>query len=97
MTLRILVIRRGCPHCREFLKVVPFINMKLKIGRRIEIFDNFEWEEFGHKKYPIIEKFEKEGFDAYPFCYIDGTIVEPAQKEILRVYFQKYFEKEMVI
>lgn len=79
------------------MKVVPFINMKLPLQNRIKIYDNFMWEEFGYKQFPIADKFNKEGFDGYPFCYIDGLIVEPAQKELLIPFFKGLFRGEFNI
>ena len=37
---------------------------------------------------------EKIGFDGYPFCFIDGIVVEPAEKEILKHYITKLVEQD---
>ena len=94
---RILIYKKGCPHCREALKVIDWINLKLPLNKRFKSFDNFRWEEFGLKEYPLMDKFAKDGFDGYPFIMVDNKVVEPAQKILLKSYLMGYLAKEFII
>jgi len=80
---RYCIVKRGCPDCLEFLKAISKVNPKLSPEKQIVIKDNFMSEEFYLQTYPIVEKFSKEGFNFYPFCYIDGIIVEPAPSQLI--------------
>ncbi len=88
MKTRFLLIKLGCPYCRKFLKAVQRVNFGLNAEERIQIFDNWVWEELGVQLYPVMRKFEKNGFSGYPFCYIDGIIVEPAEPKVLEKYLK---------
>lgn len=93
---RILIVRRGCPHCRQFLSVIIWFNLRLPLNKQIKIFDNFKWEEFGYREHPIMEKLEKDGFDAYPYLYLDGIVVNPSQKELIKPFLSEYLTKELL-
>lgn len=94
--MRFAVVRRECGDCREALKSINRINMRLPHEKRIKIFDNYLEEEFDIKMFPIIDRIEKEFFN-YPFIYLDGIVVEPAIKELLTPYFKKFFKDDMLI
>ncbi len=91
---RVLFIRRGCPFCREAVKVVEQINMRLPIHKRIIVWDNFLWEEFGINRHPLMDKFAKDGFDAYPFLFLDGAVWGEAQKLLLKASLEGYLNQK---
>lgn len=95
--MRILIVKRGCPFCLQFLKVVNKINLKLPFNSRIRIIDNYEYEEFGLKFFPISDKFETKDFNAYPFCYLDGIVVGEASSELAKSFLEGYLRNEFII
>lgn len=80
---RFLITRRGCPFCEFAKKAVNYINLHLPYDKQIQIVDNYEYEEFGFMAHPFIEKMLDSSFDGYPYLYIDGGVIEPAQTELL--------------
>jgi glutaredoxin len=78
---RFAVVRRGCPFCHLAKKAILYLNIRLPYNKRIEIYDNYEFEELGFTRHPFIQNMlDEKLFDGYPFIYIDGGIVEPASK-----------------
>ncbi|MHA1329739.1 MAG: hypothetical protein ACTSR2_01555 [Candidatus Hodarchaeales archaeon] len=99
METRFLLVRRGCPVCRSFIKVISKINLRLPIEKRIRIIDCYEWEEFGVKNIPLMDKLEQEGLsEGFPFFYIDGIIVEPfPTTEQIKIFLETYLKDEFII
>lgn len=97
MNTRILITRAGCVHCRQFLRIVDRINSRLPIEKRIKVYDNRMWEEFGFRQHLITEKLEQDGFDGYPFMYCDGIVVGEGSSEILYSFLNSYFKEDFVI
>ena len=97
MNNRYLIVEIGCPRCREFLKAVSLVNMKLPPEKKIQIVEQWAWENFGTQLFEIAEKFNQEGLSGgYPFCYIDGIIVEPTNRHLLREYLNKLLEEDFI-
>ena len=71
--------------------------MKLPVHKRIRVIDAWQHEEFGLDNIPLLSKFEEKDFQGYPFCYLDGIIVEPAQFEILEAFLQGYLKEDFMI
>jgi len=94
--MRFVVIKRGCGDCREAMKSINRINMRLPHEKRIKVFDNYLEKEFNIKMFPIVDRVQKDFFN-YPFIYLDGIVIEPAIKELLTPYFQKFFKDELLI
>ena len=93
-----LIIKSGCPYCREAIRVIEWINMKLPIQRRIKIFDNYYWENYGMMQHKIATKFtEEDGFSGYPFLYLSGIVVDSCQKELLKPFLEAYFEDDFIM
>lgn len=79
MNSRFLLVRLGCPFCRQMIKVISKLNLKLPLDKRIRIIDCFEWENFGLRSIPLMDKLEKDGLNmGFPFLFIDGIVIEPA-------------------
>lgn len=78
MMSRFLLTEAGCPFCRDATSVITRINLRLPADKRINIIDCTNWEQFGIMDKPIMKKLEKEGFNYYPFLYLEGQIIEPA-------------------
>lgn len=98
MMSRFLLTKRGCSHCRDTVRVVNRLNLRLPIDRRITIMDLWEYEEFGLKSNPLIAKFSKEGFDSYPFFYVDGIIIDiTPTPEQLKILLETYLKEDFVI
>ena len=94
---RILLVRRGCPHCRQILPEINRINMKMELHKRIKIVDAFEYEELGMNFPPVLKKFSRNKlFDGFPLLYLDGIIIEPfPTREQARVFLNEYFKNEI--
>jgi len=96
---RFLVVRKGCPFCRQMLKVISKINLKLPLDKRIQIIDAWEWEQFGLDNQMILKKMNKIGLDdGFPFLYMEGVIIEPSPTtEQLRILLETYLNDEIII
>lgn len=95
---RILVVKRGCPFCLLALKAVLFVNRYLPFDKRIEVIDNYQWEEMKYNSHPVLdEMLDKELFDGYPHIFIDGTVVEPAPTENLIISIAKIVQNDLVM
>ena len=98
MESRFLLTKKGCPFCRDAVKVINKLNLRLPLDKRIRVIDCWEFEEFGFNNIPLMKIFEKEGFDSYPFLYIDGCILEPAPTtEQLNILLKTFLKQEMLI
>lgn len=96
-TLRFALVKRGCPHCFEAVKAVNYVNKFLKEFKTIKILDNFEWEEFGFKSHPIMDKLDPKQFDGYPYVFIDGVEVGPGPAELLIITIAKIVEEDLIM
>ena len=97
-TNRFLLVKSGCSFCREFVKIVTWINLKLPIDKQIKIMDNIMFEDFGLIQYPIMNKiFKTVGEISYPFLYIDAIVVEPCQKEMLKPFLEEFVKEDLII
>ena len=94
--MRFVIVKRGCGDCREALRSINRINMRLPHHKRIKIFDNYLEEEFNIKMFPIVERVEKDML-FYPFIYIDEIVVEPAIKELLTPYLKKRLSSDFIV
>jgi len=95
---RLLVVRRGCPFCLLALKAVLYVNRYLPFDKRIEVIDNYQWEEMKINSHPVLdEMLDKELFDGYPHIFIDGTVVEPAPTENLIISIAKIVQNDLVM
>ena len=95
--IRFLLVEKGCPGCLEYLRVVPKINLRLPINKQIKIIDCFEWEQFGLKSHPIMDKFESKDFNSYPLLYLDGILVTGVLwAEQLKIFLEKYLGRDFL-
>ena len=99
MESRFLLVRTGCPFCREAIKVISKLNLKLPIEKRIRIIDCYEWESYGLKNIPIMDVFNKMGLkEGYPFFYLDGIITEPfPTSEQLKIFLKTFLKSEFIV
>jgi len=94
---RYIIVRRGCPFCLMAIKAVLFVNRYLPYEKRIQIFDNFQWEELKFLSHPFIEeRVDQETFDGYPYIYIDGGVIEPAPTECLIICIAKKVSHDLL-
>lgn len=94
--VRVLLIQQGCPACLEYLRVLPKINLRLPIEKKIKIIDCFEWEQFGIKPHPIMNKFGND-FQDYPLLYLDGVLITGASwVDQLKIFLEKYLEEDFI-
>jgi len=96
MITRLVMVRRGCPFCLKAIKAINQINPKLQDLKQIDVKDNFEFEEFGFKAHPVMDNLDPKTFDGYPYIYIDGVVVEPAETEPLIIVIGKLVEKDLL-
>lgn len=99
METRFLLVRRKCPYCRQMIKVINKLNLNMTIEKRIRIIDCFEWEEFGVRNIPLMDKLEKDGLsEGFPFLYLDGLIIEPAvDEEQLKIFLTTFLKEDIII
>lgn len=99
---RFLLVKFKCPNCREFIKAIKLINLRLPVDRRIEIIDFFAWEDYGVELEPIMKKFKEELEEGYPICFLtkeginQGIILQPASPSILKIYLNEFFKEEFL-
>lgn len=93
-----IMVRRNCPNCREWLRAVNKINLKLPLNKQIKVIDCWEQEELGINDTGLMKKFDREGFgeEGYPFVYLDGMIVEPASSIQLEKFLESFLKKEFL-
>jgi len=98
MIERFLMVRRGCPFCRDAIKVINKLNMKLSIEKQIRIIDCYEYEELGLKNIPLMKTFEDMGIkEGYPFLIVNGFVIEPAPTpSILQTFLIKFLKEDLV-
>ena len=97
MNTRLLLIRKGCRGCREYLRVLPKINLRLPIDKKIKIIDCFEWDEFGMKSHPIMDSFKREDFTDYPLLYLNGILITGVLfAEQLRIFLEQYLKEDFI-
>jgi len=94
---RVLLIEMGCPGCKEYLRVIPKINLRLPIDKKIQIVDCFEWEQFGFKSHPIMDNFDRDDFQDYPLLYLDSILITGVLwAEQLKIFLEKFLEKDFI-
>ena len=97
MPTRVLLVRRGCPYCLRAIKAVLHVNKFLPDLKKIQIKDNFEWEEFGFKANPVMDRFDPKTFDGYPYIFIDGIEIEPTETNLLIIAIAKIVEDDLIM
>ncbi len=96
--LRFLIIRNNCKACLELVRIVPRINLRLPIDKRIKIINNFEWEKFKLKRNLIQERFTNEEFPDYPLLYLDGILIQGSLwAEQMQHYLDTFLQKDFII
>ena len=97
METRVLLIKKGCNGCREYLRVLPSINLRLPIEKKIKIIDCFEWEEFGMKSHPIMDSFNPNDFTDYPLLYLNGILITGVLfAEQLKIFLERYLKEDFI-
>ena len=89
------IIKSGCPHCREVLMPIENINMKLPIGKRIQVMDLKHFELFGIRDFPIAEKMPK--FSGYPHVHLDNfSVTNILNKKQISAFLEGYFQQDKI-
>lgn len=98
MMSRFLLVRKGCPFCRQMIKVISKLNLRLPIEKRIHIIDCWEWESYGVRNIPLMDKLEKDGLsEGFPFLYADGCVIDPAPtEEQLKIFLKTYLKEDFL-
>lgn len=96
MKTRFILTRRGCPHCLMALKAVNIVNRHLPLTKQIQIKDNYEWEEFGFKAHPVMDRLDPKTFEGYPYIFIDGVEVEPGDIPNMVIIISKLIEDDLL-
>jgi len=93
--VRVLLTRSHCRGCREYMRVLPMINLRLPIEKRIKVINCFEFEEWGIKNHPILDRIS---FDDYPILYLDQILIEGvAWAEQIKKFLETYLKNEFVV
>lgn len=96
MNGRYLFIKSGCPHCREYLKFIESINMRLENDKKIKVIDCNNYDTFGIIDDPIILIFRKK-LTSYPTLFFDGMKMEGAMdSEILEQFVKTLVMKDLL-
>jgi len=77
---RFLFVIQGCGHCAIYKKILPSINIKLPLGKQIEVIDCTLYDEMGILTDERIKLFESEIRD-YPTLIFDGSVKRGAYSE----------------
>ncbi len=97
MNNRLLLFKRGCTGCLQYLKVLPKINLRLPLDKRIKMINCSEFEEFGLKTHPIMDRFNSKDFQSYPLLYLDGIlVVGVAWSEQLNIFLETYLKGDFL-
>lgn len=98
METRLLLTRKGCPYCRQMIKVISKLNLRLPLDKRIRIIGCHEWEEFGLRNIPLMDKLEKDGLsEGYPFLFIGGVVIEPSPTEQqLKILLENFLSRDFL-
>jgi len=95
---RVLLIRASCNGCKEYLRVIPKINLRLPINKQIKIIDCFEWEQFGLKFHPIMDNFDRDDFQDYPLLFLNGILVTGVfMGWTIKIFLETYLKKDFII
>jgi hypothetical protein len=103
---RFIITKYMCPHCHEAMKAINFINRYLPYDKQIQQIDNLTWELWGYNSYPFINADDPSGksmiidprlFEGYPFIYVDGHVVEPAQHELLIIFLARLISEDLIM
>jgi len=96
MKTRLFIYKEGCPHCLEYLRILDKVNINLPIGEQIESISAFEIENLDMPTHTIMEKLTPEGFNSYPFIYLDGLIVEGGgNSEQLKIFLERFLKEDL--
>lgn len=79
------------------MKALSRVNPRLPPEKRVLVIDNYLAEEFNLQSYPIVRKFDKEGFEVYPYCYIDGIVVNPAPAQLVLYTLNGLLKEEFLV
>lgn len=63
---------------------------------QIQIKDNYEWEEFGFKAHPVMDRLDPKTFEGYPYIFIDGIEVEPGDVPNMVIVIAKLIEEDLL-
>lgn len=95
--IRALLFKQGCSGCLQYLRVLPKINLRLPIDKQIQLINCSEFEEFGLKTHPIMDRFESKDFKSYPLLYLDGILITGvAWAEQLKIFLETYLEEDFL-
>lgn len=90
-----LFVKAGCPHCRKTVSPVTMHNLKLGLKDKIDILDCYEWEHFGMKTHPLLDRMPVDG---YPTLIVNGIkITNIVSKDQLRALLDGLTEEEIII
>lgn len=83
--------------CREWIRAINKINLRLPLNKQIKVIDCWEQEELGLKDTRLMKKFDKEGLrEGYPFVYLGGVIVGPASSIQLVKFLERFLKDEFL-
>lgn len=92
--MRILLKKRQCPICINYLGVVQRINARLPIDKRIQVVDTSDYEEHGINLSPIINHLQWSGT---PTLFINGIkVVGATTKEHIRGFLESFLKEEFL-
>lgn len=94
---RILFFIQGCSYCRRILEIIPRINARLPIHKRIKLIDCTYYQRYGILTDPLIALYAK-NFTGYPTLFIGPTKTEGFHSKIeSEIYMYSHVDKEFII
>ena len=95
---RALIVKAFCPHCRKTIMPTEMANSHLKVGSKINIVDNFEWENFGVESNPVVNKVLAKQGEGYPTLIFDGLKLHGfLSKRVIEACLDALTENERVV
>jgi hypothetical protein len=74
---------------------VAKINWNLPLKKAIDIVDCYEYDNFGMKKNPIMQKFD---FDSYPTIIVNGMkVTDILSEKQLKNFLDGFFEGDKIV
>ena len=94
---RVMVIEKGCSHCRLWKHFIERENLKLKPEKRITIIDGTLMAQHGILDNPLLKVFDK-FIEGFPTLFIEGKKIGMANsKEEAIAFLRSYLYDDYII
>ena len=96
-TARVMIVRKGCSHCRLWKHFIERENLKLKPEKRITIIDGTLMNDYGIYDNPLLKVFDRH-FQDFPAIFIEGKKlgIANSQEEAI-AFLRSYLYDDYII